>query len=164
MTQEILKFPDLIIEGKKYVKTPSPNYYADEIELSYLAGIIDGEGTILIVKQSQSTKKNPSFCLALSFCSTDKCLCDWVRDRFGGSIVHSRQKNDKWKDAYRWQIRSNNALKILLDILPFLIIKKIQADYAICFQKERRKPGIKGITQEEIKKYEWYKKRISEGR
>ena len=152
------------MNSQQYFETPVKNYLANKEELSYLAGIVDGEGSIMIVKQTQSTKKNPSYALLLTVSSTDKILCDWIQQRFGGNVIHCRSGNEKWKTAYRWQIRSWGALMILESISPFLIIKKIKADYGICFQQRRRKPGVGGITQEEIKKYEWYKKQISESR
>ncbi|KKL85843.1 hypothetical protein LCGC14_1950690 [marine sediment metagenome] len=150
--------PDIItpVKEKRYRKTPSKNYFADEIELAYMAGTIDGEGSIMIVKQCESTRKNPCYVLSLSFVSTDKILAEWAQDRFGGNVIVCKTNNKKWKTAYRWQIRSGGALMILESILPFLIIKKEKAEYGICFQRERREPGKGGITKEELKKYEWY--------
>ena len=56
-------------------------------KLAYLAGIIDGEGSIMIWKSNIDAKRRGQFNLRVNISSTDKCLMDWLVKNFG-NIYH----------------------------------------------------------------------------
>jgi len=107
-------------------------------KLAYLAGIIDGEGSLLLW-MNKSSQKSGQFNLRVNVTSTDKCLVDWIFDNFGGSIYEcnspSRKCQPKWKKQYVWQINRPEMLQFLENIYPFLIIKKERCEIAIKFRK-----------------------------
>ena len=89
-----------------------------ETDLAYLAGLIDGEGTI-----SASISLNTSGYVAvnkfLSIFNTNYKLMLWIQSRFGGKI-YSRDRADLWKTEHqiKW-------------VLPYLVIKSEQAELLI---------------------------------
>ena len=105
-------------------------------KLAYLAGIIDGEGTISIWS-NQDSKKRGKFNLRIYFSSTDKCIIDWVCENFGGyqyaNNAPSRKPN--WKQAYIWVLDRPRTDWFLKEIHDFLIIKKERCAIAIKFRE-----------------------------
>lgn len=99
-------------------------------QISYLAGIIDGEGTFYI---GYSCKKWGS---RMYVVNTDKRLIDWLKNTFGG-LVYTRNslKNPAWKTKYEWILEKAKIPPICEVILPYLICKKEQAELMIKFRK-----------------------------
>ena len=111
-------------------------------KLAYLAGIVDGEGSLLLWMNKSSTDRG-QFNLRVNVTSTDKCLVDWIFQNFGGSIYEcnspSRKSKPNWKKQYLWQINRPEMLQFLKDIYPFLIIKKERCEIAIKFRETYNK-------------------------
>lgn len=114
---------------------------ASETDLAYMAGIIDGEGSVSI----WSTRRNanarndgsaPAWVLEVVVVNTDKTLIDWCEARFGGSSNLRRRPPEKsfWKDVYRWRCSGIHAEALLRRVRPWLIIKASQADLAFEFR------------------------------
>lgn len=107
-------------------------------KLAYLAGIIDGEGSIMIWKSEIDPKRRGQFNLRINVSSTDKCLMDWLVDNFGNkyreSKSPSRMAKPHWKKQYIWEVNRPNILNILKDIYEFLVIKKERCKIAIEFR------------------------------
>lgn len=104
-------------------------------DLAYLAGLIDGEGTI-----SCSVLENKKGFLALhkqlSIFNTNIVLISWITSRFGGK-VHSRIRSSKWKEEHQVKWSATEAAVILEAVLPFLVIKKEQAELFIALHKTK---------------------------
>ena len=92
-------------------------------DAAYLAGLIDGEGSILI---AQKREMRNTWRLQIS--NTDFGLLEWCKEITGcGSIVRRINENPKWADAGYWACYSWNARKILNQLMPYLKIdSKIQ--------------------------------------
>ena len=92
-----------------------------EAEKGYIAGLIDGEGSILL-KGNQYTPAP-----YLQIVNTNKKCLEYIQKALKAGTVTVRKGNGKenWKKCYIWRAHTNlQALKILEAILPFLIIKK----------------------------------------
>lgn len=102
-----------------------------EIEKAYIAGIIDGEGSIML--QRFHTNQYPAPCVSIA--STTIELLTWLKDTIGyGVIIKKKNYNpEKHKLSYSFVIKQNNAIKLLEDIYPYLIIesKRKRADMII---------------------------------
>ncbi len=101
-------------------------------ELSYMAGIIDGEGYITAIYTPKTRRFNPY----VGVTSTDRILVDWIKNRFGG-YVYERQtpkEHPHYKKKYEWVARQSDIDTILPEIIPYLVIKK---DRAIVFLEFR---------------------------
>lgn len=127
-----------------------------EIKHSYAAGLFDGEGYVDIYKATTSkASKSPSFMLRVIISQKDGKVMNWLKDSFGGYVTKEVRPTSY---IYRWDIRSKSAHDFLLKILPYLVIKKEQAEIAILFEKEKGKyletlkgkQGFRTLTEEEI--------------
>jgi hypothetical protein len=109
-------------------------------KLSYLAGIIDGEGNIRIRRSFE--KEGWKFQISLSVSNTNPLLVDWLVSNFGGR-VYKRQRKMNWKPSLDWEISCVKAYLILKKVYPFLLLKKKQAANCILLQEsiKRRKKG-----------------------
>jgi hypothetical protein len=57
------------------------------IQLAYLAGIIDGEGSIYIGRFKRNDKRHiDHYQTNITICNTERSLTDWLYETFGGSL------------------------------------------------------------------------------
>ncbi len=100
---------------------------------SYLAGIIDGEGCLIISRSDRGNYKN--YYGRIHVKNTDKRLMKWLVDHFGGNIHLHPPKSDKHAIAYSWYFSGNAKSKeiFLLALMPYLIVKREQAKILVEF-------------------------------
>ena len=131
-----------------------------EKDLAYTAGIIDGEGSISIIKTKRN-KKNCSFSLSVTVANNNEFLMSFLKERYGGTVNSS----NRWHRTYQWRLCSNQAMAFLMLINNFLFLKREQAILGIQFQQRKneytiahlKKSTFKGgniIPIEEIKRRE----------
>ena len=120
-----------------------------EVELAYAAGIIDGEGSISLtwnasrlVKDGSRPSTAPMLYLQMS--NTHRGVLDWFVQTFGvGTIIVAyRPKRPTHRTAYGWRVRNRGACAVLEMLLPYLIIKRPQAELGIRAHKLSRKQKI----------------------
>jgi hypothetical protein len=122
-----------------------------KVELAYLAGIIDGEGTIQIEIYCNRRDRPNAHCFTsrLSVINTNVDIIKWIKDKFGGSTYMRKTKfKETRKDTYVWHIHADGMLSILKGILPYLIIKKQHALLVIEFRSTYPKDRIYGPNRE----------------
>lgn len=106
-----------------------------ETEKAYIAGIIDGEGKIMLQKIHKN--EHPAPCVSIA--STTLELLEWIKNTVGkGRIISKKNYNiEKHKDCYSYVLRRNAAIQLLKDIYPYLIIntKKKRAELIISTYK-----------------------------
>ncbi len=61
--------------------------------------------------------------------------------QFGGAVVHNISKNPKHKDRWSWHIPSKQASEFLKLVLPYLQLKRPQAELAIKYQSGKKNWG-----------------------
>ena len=121
-------------------------------QMAYLAGILDGEGSFIIGCYAFSKKTGvPHFHTTIQVTSTDKVLIEWLVDNFGGklSTYTARQLSNNFKRIpFRWTIHSDRVKHLCECTLPYLVIKKDQAQIMIdmrnTLEKTRMRKGQKG--------------------
>lgn len=117
--------------------------WAPEI-LAYMAGIIDGEGTLSIRKR-RNGKKTIYLHPQIQVSNTDKTLIDWIGVQFDGHVgIHRPASYDHngYKTLHRWTLSSIDEIKELLEAIgPYLIIKKIHSEILLelCTTKSFKK-------------------------
>lgn len=91
-----------------------------ETEKAYIAGIIDGEGSIML----QKIHKNefPSPCVSIA--STTLELLDYIKIAYGKGKITKKKNYDleHHRDCYSYILRRNDAIDFLKEIYPYLII------------------------------------------
>jgi hypothetical protein len=115
-----------------------------EPERAYLAGLIDGEGSIF------ATFRESDQCttVRVNICNTDARLIDWVAARWRGrQSVTDRVKYEQ-KPIHRWDADGSNAVEILRAALPYLVIKREQADLAFQLIATTHNHGRRGYPPE----------------
>ena len=106
-----------------------PESGLSETELAYIAGIIDGEGTISIAKQREGKGYQARVTVGMTFFDIPL----WIHAVFGGSVYIRKFKTNKQKDACIVTLTGSSARRILTELYPYLILKKPQADVAFKF-------------------------------
>jgi hypothetical protein len=102
-------------------------------DIIYMAGIIDGEGSICIEIQSPcKSRKVTYYSPRLVVINTNVPLMNWINEKFGGT-VRQRKHVENCKLCYKWNIFSFNAANLLKECLPFMIVKKRHAEIIIEF-------------------------------
>lgn len=108
-----------------------------ETNLAYIAGMLDGEGCISINKRKDKEyKRGHSFYANLRITNTYLPVLLWIQDQFGGlgSIVEQPRKENR-KRCWQWKVATNQAAAVCKMLLPYLRIKKRQAEILVEFQK-----------------------------
>jgi hypothetical protein len=94
-------------------------------EAAWLAGLVDGEGSIVFPKPGSLHS------LRLSVCNTYEPLMTKILEVVGtGSIVRKKYTNH-YKDTFYWQCYGDNARKLIQAMLPWLIVKQERALLAL---------------------------------
>jgi hypothetical protein len=116
-----------------------------DTERAYIAGIIDGEGSIIIGKLKPGGKKgkNYSYQLYMKVVNTDKVLIEWLSEKTLTNFSKNKRKNKKYRITYEIHWPVNITIAILESIYPFMLIKQDQVDLAKKFRKsfENQKTG-----------------------
>lgn len=116
-----------------------------DIELAYVAGFFDGEGSITI-----TTRKRGDLFLNVVLVQTDRDILEWVRAVLdcGGSIYsRSRAGSLGKKECFALQWSGLSAGSVLLKLLPHLRVKKSKAAIAIEFQSTMKRRGVNGTPE-----------------
>ena len=92
-----------------------------ETEKAYIAGIIDGEGSIML--QKFHSNEFPAPCVSIA--STSLELLEWIKKTVKkGVIISKKNYNPKiHKDCYSYVLRRNDAIYLIKEIYPYLIIE-----------------------------------------
>jgi len=137
----------------------SPNKYilhtAPQFIRAYLAGIIDGEGSISACRINKASVVQ----FQVTVNMTDREPIDLLVYFYGGHTYEYRNpKHPNWRKQYRWQATSEHGARLLRDILPHLRIKKRQAEVYLkaraTFELHRSKtfPSIQILNREDVMK------------
>lgn len=111
-------------------------YTEYDLNLARLAAYIDGEGTIDLSGHSQGKKRAFGYRLRILVYNTDIRMLAWCKENFGGTIRVNRKGTKKYPALYQWAITGRiGAGKLLVECLPFFVIKREQAELGIAFGK-----------------------------
>lgn len=84
---------------------------------AYIAGLIDGEGTITLTREHRSENRR----LVVSIANTELALLDFVRRAVGaGRVTRKRVTSDAHTPSFAYRITSRQAVALLRQILPHL--------------------------------------------
>lgn len=108
----------------------------DTETLAYIAGIIDGEGCISIGKETRKNTFFPSYCLNIRIRTTSFRLIEYIYNEIGGTLNdHSiDERKESYKDTLEWKMESEQALQLLEQLSPYLVIKKKEVEIARIFR------------------------------
>jgi hypothetical protein len=97
-----------------------------QVDAAYVAGIIDGEGTITLTRKHRNENRQ----LAISISSTERQLLEFIKAAVGfGKITKKRANKAHHSQSYAYAVYNRQALVVLEAIQPYLrTYKKARAD------------------------------------
>lgn len=100
------------------------------VEYAYIAGLVDGEGTITL---TYNNKNDPFRTPIVSMSSTSRILLEYVQVRFGGSIVKHKVYQTHHKQSWSWCVQRQKSVTMLACINPFLLepIKSLRSHFIL---------------------------------
>lgn len=124
-------------------------------QIAFLAGIVDGEGSIYIGNFSCNPKtKVPYYQTNIQVTNTDKPLIDWLHEIFGGLLSKRTLKQhaaNSRKQAYMWTASGDRVTHLCELMLPYLIAKKRQCEIMLkmraTFTPNHCEKGKQGIQR-----------------
>ena len=111
-----------------------------EQELAYIAGLFDAEGCVHIGRQHYAhLGRKPNHVLYVQIANGNRPVLAWIKREFTGCIGST--KKGSYSPTYHLTLSARRAEKFIRAILPFLSVKKMQAEEGLRFQdKKREKP------------------------
>ncbi|MBU0791738.1 MAG: LAGLIDADG family homing endonuclease, partial [Gammaproteobacteria bacterium] len=142
-----------------------PQYviHASDVELAWVAGIIDGEGCISVIKSKVNKKEGVYFRYQLNIYvgMIHKPTIYRIKDIFKfGHLAKDDRGSECSRTRFIWGVSCNQAEAVLKAILPFMITKKEEARVALEFQENTDRSGGKYPSKGEWKKREYYRQRL----
>lgn len=87
---------------------------------AYMAGILDGEGSVLLNKINKSRFRTP----VVSISNNDKNIIKLFYNNYGGSIIKKKKYKEKHEQSYEWRVTYYKAINVLKDLLPYMLHKE----------------------------------------
>jgi hypothetical protein len=128
-------------------------------DLAWTAGIIDGEGSIFIMKQTREDRsRDTNYILRVSVQSTDPYMTAQLKQMFpdGAEFTVHIDNRENCSDTLKWQLNGKKAARFLKEILPFMRVKTEQAKLAIEFQTATKKHWRHMVPEDYKKQEEMY--------
>jgi len=101
-------------------------------EKAYLAGIMDGEGSITFVKHHRNRSRGRYIYPLTRIANTSEALIAWIKDRVPYGATHTVNRPDRRsKLVHHIAWAGKDAVAILSDLLPYLVIKRDQAELVL---------------------------------
>ena len=114
-----------------------------EWQAAYLAGIIDGEGSVMLTNRrpSPTTFRKP----AVSVASCDWELIEALKTLTGiGQFARKPPQKETHRESYSWAVRYNDALDFLEPVYPYMVIVKKRRRAEMLVRDYRRLTAANG--------------------
>lgn len=121
-------------------------------QAAYIAGFLDADGCIMMYARRDSVA------MRVTFSNTKKDVLQWIADTTGIGGYASHPETHKHSRSWTLQANAEAAETLLIQVRPYLIRKRKQADLAMDFQKRLRDPALnadKSWQQEYRAKMQW---------
>lgn len=128
-----------------------------EVDWAYAAGIIDGEGCISLGQHSGGI----GLALQIIVGMKGDLVTPWLFETFGGS--HYPPYPDSGNVTSKWILRGDGIAPFLEGVIPFLKLKKPQAELALAFAGTRA-PGRHADGQTQIMRHRIYELMLHESK
>jgi hypothetical protein len=104
----------------------------DALEVAYLAGIIDADGTIGVKRSTYGMRHNnggqPVYSERICVKQVERCAVWKLKQLFGGSFYHASPSASRGRRLWVWQVTDRRAAIALAVLMPYLQIKRRQAE------------------------------------
>ena len=138
---------------------------ADTHQLAWAAGIIDGEGCISICRKRHAN----AWVLRVTVSQVDPRLPARLKELFGGSVSHYNPVKKNHRRVWTWTIQAHAAEAALRAVLPWLFLKKEQAEIGMASRQfikkaEGRVGALRSpaFSEAQIDAQEWLRRQLSD--
>ena len=109
-----------------------PLVVPSETDLAWAAGIIDGEGCIMVCYNGSSSARDARYYqVRLVVTNTNAPLIRRLRMFFGGSIAKCKKAKASYRQKAQWSLTGTLCVEGLRQVLPYLVSKAPEAELAI---------------------------------
>ena len=118
------------------------------VSSEYLAGFVDGEGSLMIAKWKGRESWNPQYRARISVSNTDRRVLDDIHAAFGGIMADQPPARTEWRHAYQLIWTGGMIAGLLSSVAPHLRLKQPQAAVMREFirHQERTRQGRRGLN------------------
>jgi hypothetical protein len=140
-----------------------------DTDLAWLAGIIDGEGSLYFIDKRKSKEQTRGWiCVGANIASCDADMIEEISKiyyrlglRFWFSLHKNNERNPNWNLALGIQTSGlNNVKKLLISVYPYLVNKRPLARFLLEYINWRQDKGFGGnrkyIDEKEIE--QWFQR------
>jgi len=110
-----------------------------DTQLSYLAGLLDGEGCLMIANTRGASRYIPELNITMTHERTIRTVADWLEVPV--KLVKRSNPKPHWKQQYALRMSGKRVAALCKLLLPYLITKHGQAELVIAFAKTYIKQG-----------------------
>ncbi|MCI0443036.1 hypothetical protein L0152_07445 [bacterium] len=117
--------------------------------MAYTAGILDGEGSLVLSKSHSRKRKDGSrksiYQPNIQVTTSDDVITVFMKTHWGGALCIRKRTylNPKWKDANMWYLTGYKKLIPFLEsVIPYLQLKRAKAVIMLEFCKSRNRSWI----------------------
>ena len=122
------KYLGVKIRSQGKIKGSRLRLNKDPVVLSYIAAIIDGEGSIW----ADIPVKKHKFQAYVIISNTSRELMDWLVKNTGVNVVYIQKRQKGVKVLYKWDTRRiTEVLELLKAVAPYMVVKKDHAEEVI---------------------------------
>ncbi len=129
-------------------------------EAAYLAGFVDGEGSITLYHHKLGNGEKRKFYPRLSVCNTDKSVMEYLHKNWGGHLAWTQPDKNRPKGLWRLDWYARQDLLVLLPLLiPYLHIKKKRCELLLlwCNLRSEHSNAYTRYTEKELQVAEQFR-------
>lgn len=124
-------------QEREAARPPDQIAAISDLDLAYIAGLIDGEGSIHVAKARDCLY--PQVVVAM----TDRGVIDWLAERLGAGNVQlhnsaNLRRHPTYRKQWRVMVTGRRAHLLCQRLLPFLKVKHPQAELVLTFPVDAR--------------------------
>ena len=109
-----------------------------DVDVAYIAGLIDGEGSVYVMRHT-GRKRRETFYPAIAIMMTHEGVLRRLGERLGLAVANVTRKPAAWRNQHSLRIHGKRAVHLCRRMLPYLHVKRDQAEILQSFPFEDRK-------------------------
>jgi hypothetical protein len=104
----------------------------------YVAGFMDGEGSLMITKAQVANCRSPQYHPNISLANTNRSVLVLIQRNYGGILARQPARKLSWNDAYQLIWTDGRVEPLLSSVGRYLRIKSQQARILVNFVRKQR--------------------------
>ena len=108
------------------------------ISARYLAGLIDGEGCLMITRSRDPTHGRSWYRARVSISNTNKAVLEEIQRAYGGILANQPAPRAEWRHAYQLVWTDGMVERNLLLVAPYLRVKKEHVRLMMQFTRHKK--------------------------